>query len=64
MASHPAALLITLQAFRPLAMQRSNGAENSAAVTAGGGSMQVVFSTRAYTSPLATLANVGEPREI
>jgi hypothetical protein len=43
---HPAAWLITKWAFRPLAMQRSNNAENLAAVTAGGGSVQVVFFKR------------------
>jgi hypothetical protein len=56
---HPAAWLMTMQAFRPLAMQHSYSAENSAAVTAGGGPGQVVFSTSANTPPLATLAHVG-----
>ncbi len=63
MAWHPVAWLITKRALRPLAMQRSYNSENSAAVTAGGGPGQV-FSTRAYTSPLAMLAHVGGPREV
>ncbi len=45
MAWHPAAWLMTRQAFRRLAKQRSYSAENSAAVTTGPG--QVFFSTRA-----------------
>jgi hypothetical protein len=44
-------------------MQRLHSSENSAAVMAGGGPGQV-FSMRAYTSPLATLAHVGGPREV
>ncbi len=51
-------------AFRLLAMQHSNSAENSAAVTAGGGLVQVVFSIRTNLSPLATLAYVGGPKEV
>jgi hypothetical protein len=60
---HPAVWLITKWPLRPLAMQRSYSSENSAAVMAGGGPGQV-FSMRAYTSPLATLAHVGGPREV
>jgi hypothetical protein len=59
MAWHPTAWLMTMWAFRPLPMQHSYRVENSAAVTAGGGQGQVVFSTSANTSPLAMLAHVG-----
>ncbi len=61
---HLAAWLITMRALRPLVMQRSNSARNSAAVMAGGDSVQVVFSTRTFESPLATLAHMGGPREV
>ncbi len=61
---HLAAWLITMRALRPLVMQRSNSARNSAAVMAGGDSVQVVFSTRTFASPLATLAHMGGPREV
>jgi hypothetical protein len=49
---HPATWLIAKRAFRPLAIHISNSAENSAAVMAVGGPVQVAFSTRVYTSPL------------
>ncbi len=61
---HPATGLVTKRAFRPLAIHLSNSAENSAAVMAGGGPVQVGSSTRVYTSPLASLAHVGGPREV
>jgi hypothetical protein len=61
---HPATWLVTKRAFRPLAIHLSNSAENSAAVMAGGGPVQVASSPRVYTSPLATLPHVGGPREV
>jgi hypothetical protein len=55
----PAAWLITMRAFSPLAMQRSYNAVKSAAVMTGGVLGQVESSLRVFTSPLTMLANVG-----
>ncbi len=61
---HPAAWLMTTQAFRPVATQRLYCTMKSAAVMAGGCLGQVDSSPRAPMSPLTMLAHVGELGEV
>jgi hypothetical protein len=62
----PAAWLKTMRAFRPLARQCSNSAENSAVETVSCGVGQAGPSTFTHTPPLTTLAHVavGETRQV